>query len=173
MAFSQQTSKDYHAKNPGRKRRGVKALEKEVDIQRVILDWCQLQGYLVKRINAGAVFDPTKRIWRRPGGFSAGGISDLIICGHHRKIPWTLFLEVKRSELEAMKGLRESQIQFSACLRRQLGHYAVCWDVRLLPAIIDRLRGTIDEVLNSICPEVVIRKGPEESGPVKTADDWL
>lgn len=53
---------------------------KEADILRQCLEYLALRGILAWRNNNGAVFDPTRKVFRSPPRGSMPGASDIIGC---------------------------------------------------------------------------------------------
>ena len=51
----------------------------ESDIVRAVCDYLQCKGYFFWRQNNGAVFDPTKKIFRRKAVFVMNGVPDILL----------------------------------------------------------------------------------------------
>lgn len=90
---------------------------KEQDLLNQVMEWLTANGVVCWRNNSGAVFDPTKRTFRKPTKWTRSGVSDIIglvpgtqgkiLCIELKKPP-----EGKRGEAALWNMLSESQKSF-------------------------------------------------------------
>ena len=92
-----------------------KSKSNENEVLNAVCEYLEVKGYIFWRQNTVGVFDPTKKIFRRPPKYSLNGISDVIVLDNG--MAW--FLEVKdKAPQSASQKEFEEKVKLGGCQYR-------------------------------------------------------
>lgn len=75
-----------------------------------VCEYLEKKRYVFWRQNNAAIFDPIKKIWRKPPKYSVNGVSDIIVLKNGQAI----FIEAKSYKGE----MSEDQLNFEAMVEK-------------------------------------------------------